>query len=65
MKTPYTVEVLTAIADEILSSDAQFKPELDANGKPYGNTEQLHQRLGWKIAHRNLLLKFKAKIYED
>ena len=60
-----TPEILEALLMEILSSDDEFKPEQDTFGKDYSKIYCAHQKLGWKTAHRNMILKLKSLTMRD
>jgi hypothetical protein len=59
-----TPEILEALLMEILSSDDEFKPEPDKFGI-YSELEYAHQKLGWKTAHRNMILRLKNLTMKD
>lgn len=60
-----TPEILEALLMEILSSDTEFKAEPDSDGIPYSDSSQIQQLIGWKTAHRNMILKLKNLTMRD
>ena len=60
-----TPEILEALLMEILSSYDEFEPEPDNNGVDYGGKEIIHQKIGWKTAHRNMVSKLKNLTMRD